>query len=203
MPGRPRQEVEETAKRLAVGYVAMENGLWLGDDGQPLLDEHGNPKVVKRKLLDAVGLSTDKCYRYFEDPPSPNNHAALTFWREVAIERNRVRMGMRQQLASLRPEIKQMGEAFLLELWGRFKAAPQSFSNTQLARLGPELLKLGLTLEAAGQRQQKLDAQTQIAANLEELRERLKDSPELYTRLVNATRRLLIQAADDVADLNP
>lgn len=200
--GRSRSDIEQTAKQLAAGFVAMENGLWNWGDGKQHLDENGRPQIVKRKLLDAVGMTSEKGYRYFQYPPDPDNYAATVFWREVAIERNRVAMGLKEAIARLQPDFLEMGQAFLKELWCRFKVAPESFTNAELAKYGPSFVKVGLAIEAMeGQRD---DRQTKHAvhAMLEEMRSRLGESPELFQQLVEITSRRLIATAGEIVDVS-
>lgn len=203
MSKRSVKEVKRTARDLAVGFVAMENGLWPWADGKPHIDDNGRPEIVKRELLESVGLTGHtNSYRYFEYPPSEDNYAAQTFWREVAIERQRVALGMKEAIANLRPDFTEMGEAFMKELWVRFKVAPQEFTIDQLARFGPAFIKVGLALDAAADRQSQATTKHAVHAMLEEMRERLAENPELFQQLVEATSRRLIAAAGEIVDVS-
>jgi hypothetical protein len=141
--------------QLANLFVAMEKGFWDWGDGLAHNDPNGNPLVNKKLLLERVWpncseAALSKYYSIMKEPVDPDDASNVCFWTEVHLERARYESGLREQYAKMRPTIGALADGFRDELAMRFRVMPGSFTNDQLLRYMPALVRLKAEIEGGG-----------------------------------------------------
>ena len=85
----------------------------------------------------------------------------------------------------------------MLELWARFKTAPETFTNSELAKFAPAFIKTGIALNAAGAGGGTSGGgQDGLAGMVAELRKRLAENPEVMDQVIAGLSTKLLEAAD-------
>jgi len=138
----PQAPKQEFYGRLAHNYELMRRGYWTWEDGKPHLDSDHKPRVNKSELLRSVGLDPDVshgAYAHFSDH---------RFLEELATEQYRWNVHFYDLVQRLDAHPYDLGRAMLQDLAIRYAACPAAFPTKLLAKIGEDMLKLGIVLKA-------------------------------------------------------
>lgn len=141
---------------MARAMVDMEQGIYIWPDGRKPVKKDGSPVISKVELVRVGGYSsvrTGHQYRWFEDP---------YFKRQVALEKARRETNLPDIIEQHPTALLQLGREMIDEARRRLKATPEDFTIAQLITFGPQVVKQGLELEAAGEPSSKKSGSNRI-----------------------------------------